>query len=589
MASDRMVVLRRNRGLFVAVVLLCVVAFVGSRMLQTRALKSKVADAQTRAHAAAALVNGQLPSNSLAKPLDGVTTSRLKTHLASEPVIAIRVWSPSGVMRFSSLGKDGSPPLTDLLKPATKGQGRAVATTQGGIMTTYLPLRAGSGAQAFGAVEVQQSYAAILAAAASPWSLVRTGAEAVGAIALFLLLLGFVLAVPVRRKSKTGVGFAGDEKKASTGPAAGPTTPEDRKLRKELAASETAKQQATEELEKVKAQLQSDHDRAGARIEELQGELERVNAKLKEAQVAATARPAPDPLIAELEAALAQERRRGAEADTRVAELEGQMQQGEERLRATYADVETLRAELEDLNTQGAEERDRIEARGRDLEEQLEQSEARLRTTYAEVETLRAELEATAQLQEVAPAAGPDLQPEVDRLHAETAELRAHIATLDAELGSALDRAREAEDLVASLQATPAPEAVDAATGPDLQPEIDRLLAETAELRARNASLDGELGSALERAREAEDLAAALQDRLSEPGAEGEAEIEEDVDEIARRALDPDENPLDAFAARQGGLEPSADGDTSADDLRSRLTRAAARKKGHIDGEPDWP
>jgi hypothetical protein len=466
--SNPLVAIRRRRGVFLGLLLLCLVVFAAGVMLQRRALAQQQTQADSRARVIASEVGAQLHGNRLSKPLDAATTARLLAHATHVPVIAERVWTPTGTLRFSSLSKDRSPPVMDLLKPSTKGTGHAASSYDGNVVTTYMPLRTGLGAPAYGAVEVQQSYAAMVTAAATPWSTVRTGATALGFLLLLALVLGSIAGLPGRRATKAGAGFVrggnGPEPrpelqfvredpakvKAQADQAKAEKAQADRvqadQAKADRAQAEADKRAAQEELVKVKEQFRSDHDRAGARIEELSSELERVNAKLQEAQVAAiaaAAAPVVDPTVVEhvheLEQSLAEERHRSTAAEARTTEMQAELDQTESRLRSSYSEIETLGAELSDR--------------------------------------------------------------------------RANVERLDAELGAALERAREAED-----------------------------------------------------------MAAAFQDRLRTPEPDG------------------NENPLDVWAARQPeSVESGADDDAAAGDLRSRLTRAAARKHGRNQGEAEWP
>ena len=464
--SDPLVALRRGRGSFVAVLFLCMAVFGASMMLQKRALRQQQAQADARARAIVSVVGAQIRGDRLTKPLDAAATARLRARPPHVPVIAERVWSLTGVLRYSSLRKDASPPLQDLLKASTKGSGRTVTSVEGNVMTTYLPLHAGVGAPAFGALEVQQSYAALLAAAATPWTLVRTGVTLLGLLMLLAILLGAIAGLRGRRAARAGAGFVakGEVPEVELGGEG------HKRVREDLARADSDRRAAQEELAtaqeelaKVREQLRSDNDRAGERIEELSGELERVNAKLKEAQVIASdaaARMKADPAVAErvleLEESLAQERHRSTSAEERTAEIQAELEQNESRLRSSYAEIETLGAEV--------------------------------------------------------------------------ADLRANVERLSTELGEALERAREAED-----------------------------------------------------------LAAALQDRLTAADAELAATAEPDPSPYEASPFDPEANPLDAWAARQPDTDPVGDDDEAAGDLRARLTRAAARKRGRNMGDSEWP
>jgi len=562
MTANPMTMLRRGRGVFVVVLLLCLAAYGASLFLQKRSLASEQAKTLAASHAEANTFAAQLGTEQLAKAPGAGVVAKLDAHVPGPPVIAIRLWTVAGTLRYSSLKKDASPPVTGLLKASTKGMGHAATSVEGNVMTTYLPLHAGKDKEPFGAVEVQQSYSPVEAAAAKPWSTVRTGAEALGVLMLAALLLGFVGGLPRRRAAKAGAGFVSKGQSPEPLPAA--MNEEQARLRQELAQADTERNAATEELGAVKEQLQANHQRAGARIEELQAELARVGAKLKEAQVAsATAARTSDPSltarIAELEQTLQAEQLRNAEAETRAHDLKNEVA----RL-TSDADRKT-----------GEEQTSAL--RVLELEAAIEQIDERLRDAHSDAERLRTELES---VRDVPPPV--DLQPEVDRLQSELTDAQAHVDRLDAELGSALQRANEAEVAQLMAQSAPAPEVV------DLKPEVDRLQAEATDLQTRAERLDVELGSALERAREAEDLAAALQDRVNALASTNGAANGSTNGFVPEAEPSRDPNPLDVWAARQPEADPEDD-EAEPGALRSRLARAAARKKGHTFGDPDWP
>lgn len=532
MTANPMTMLRRGRGLFVVVLFLCLAAYGASLTLQKRSLASEQARTVTQSHAEVNTFAAALGNEQLAKAPDAATVAKLDAHVPGPPVIAMRLWTVRGTLRYSSLNKDASPPVMDLLKASTKGLGHAATSVQGNVMTTYVPLHEGKDKAPFGAVEIQQSFSPVEAAAAKPWSTVRTGAVALGVLMLIALLLGFVGGLPGRRAAKAGAGFVSKGEGPDPLPAA--ANEEQQRLRQELTLADTERDAAAAELATMKEQVQANTQRAGARIEELENELERVNQKLKDAQIAnATAVQTADPSltarIGELEQMLQAEQLRNAEAETRAHDLKNEVA----RL-------------VSEADREAGEERTSA-LRILELEAEVEQMDQRLHDSHADVDRL---------------------QTDAGRLQAELLDAQMHVERLDGELGSALERERDAQ-------------------APDLQPEVDRLRAESFELQTRVDRLDAELGSALERAREAEDLAAALQDHVN--GLASPNGIAAAADPDHEPGLDPT-NPLDVWAARQpeSDLNPSED-EAETGELRSRLARAAARKKGHNFGDPDWP
>ncbi len=284
--------------------------------------------------------------------------------------------------------KDASPPVMELLKASTKGLGRTATSVEGNVMTTYFPLHAGDGAGPSARWRCSSRTRPSRRRPPSRGSSVRTGAVALGLLMLLAMLLGSSAGcrggAPPRRapgsslrvKARNPAGRREGEQAGCDRNWHGPTPTGARRRR-----SRTAQ----EELAKVREQARSGNDRAGERIEELYGELERVNAKLKDAQVIASgaaARMKADPAVAE-----------------RVLELE-------EALR---------RSDTEAPPPRSAPPRYR-------------RSLSRTRAACA------------------APT------PRSSRSAPESADLRASVERLSTELGDALERAREAEDLAAAFQ-----------------------------------------------------------------------------------------------------------------------------------------
>ena len=212
-----LVALRTRRTMFVVLVVVSAIAFFAVGSFASRALVQSEADAQATAKAlATAGVASVLEPEDVTGPIGGETAEDLLDRLrrgvlADGTVFRMRVWSPEGTLLFSTDAADVADSLADLpsIGIATKGGGRPVSrVVDQEIFETYVPLRL-RGGDALGAVQVDQGYTPIAEKAASPWSLLRTIAFAVGGICLVLAITatlpigvarngGFVAAKPSR-------------------------------------------------------------------------------------------------------------------------------------------------------------------------------------------------------------------------------------------------------------------------------------------------------------------------------------------------------------------------------------------------------
>jgi hypothetical protein len=365
----------------VAGFVLCVAGVVATVVMQGRALDKEVAHAQGRARAVANEVDGALGTTELDEPidpdLDRQLSTRLNHALAGENFIAARVWTPDGTLRHSTLARDRSQADITVLRTATKGTGRITSVVDGEVMTTFVPLRDGANGAPFGAVEVQQPYTPVLAAAASPWSTLRLGALVAAGVMLFLFALGMLGIIPVRRNERRGAGFVGgaraadesdlDEDEpvgAELGPFKQPLPPLERTAEPSAASdpsdsldpvapSPVAPSSEASELERLRDELKALNRRTGARITELQDELDRSKEQLQEARKAA-APPVEDPTLIErmrdLQDQLRVEHMRAGTAEARVKGLEAQLKLLESRI----AELTGPEGELETEGTRAA-------------------------------------------------------------------------------------------------------------------------------------------------------------------------------------------------------------------------------------------
>jgi hypothetical protein len=552
MALDPVQRLRRNRGVFVVVLLACAGLFVGSLIMQGRALTTARTQTQGRARAVANEVDGSLGVSSLERPIDARTSAqldaRLRHALAGEVVMAVRLWTPTGTLRYSTIDNDHTTALEDTLRESVKGVGKATTIVDGEVMTTFLPLRTGPDGAPFGAVEIVQPYTPVLAASSQPWTTIREAATLVGALMALMIAVGFLAAIPARRAAKAGAGFVS----ANGSGAPLPVSSEDLQyLNDELARSEAERRTLEGELERVSGRLNTDNERAAARVNELQEELGEAKVRLHELQ-AATASSAADDDVARWKA-------KAQTAEVRVAELAARVDELETRGEALGA-----RADGSQVLEAGTSEL--VANLERSVEEARTDAEASRRaaaTAQAEMETLLARTEVT----------NAHAKDDLERARARIAELEG-----GSRGGSAPPDHLE-EQLEARLEAQALAEA---------QAEAEIVLRrEVAELNDRMARMGEELSFALERAREAEDRGAQLQDRLQEQAAAFEPAPAPQPESVPAATIPRgpavERSPLD------GWIEPTGAVDTDGS-LRERLARNAARKKTRSSrDESEWP
>ena len=543
MALDPVNRLRRNRGVFVVILLACAGLFAGSLVMQGRALTKERAQTQGRARAVANEVDGSLGVASLERPIDATTSAQLDARLhhalAGEVVMAVRLWTPTGTLRYSTIDNDHTTALEDTLRESVKGVGKATTVVDGEVMTTFLPLRTGPDGAPFGAVEIVQPYTPVLVASSQPWTMIREVATGVAVLMVLLIAIGFFAVIPARKAARAGAGFVSTNGKSS----APVVSAEDlQHMNDELARSEADRRTLEGELERVNARLSADNERATTRVNQLQEEVTQAKTRLQEMQ-AATASPAADDEVARWKA-------KAQTAEVRVSELTARLEELETR-------TEALDARADGSQVLEAGTAELIANLERSVEEARTDAEASRRaaaTAQAEMETVLARTEVTSA------QAGEDL-----------AAARARIAELEAGTDVPVPADHLEEQLEARLEAQAIAEA-QAETEVSLRQEV-------AGLRDRIAELGAELDSALERAREAEDRGATLQDQLQE----------QPVPEPAPEPVSPPLAPAVERSPLDGWIEPTGNVDVDGS-LRERLTRNAARKKTRtVRDESEWP
>ena len=422
-------------------VLILLVVLVGALLAlsivqRDRALEQEYEDAQLRAELYAATVfRSTLGPLDVATPLEGNRRDSLLAEVEAfvlvDPKVArVRLWSPDGTLLFSTDPADNPGETSQDPSIATAAGGAVqsrlaaepIATPEGDrratpLFQTFAPLRVRGSANVVGAVEVEQSAAALEKRADDPWWLVQAGAS--GATVLLALLALIAVARGMRRA-----------------PSRRERTKDDRPSRKK--------------------RPEAGWDDGGS---DLQDRLERATARAKEAEAAAQSFAASLQQVSNrLEAV------EGQSSDERVAELKESLRRSEaERamLRAgrpetlVEAEVRELRAKLRDSQAL-AKAAEALVAGGGDLSAVQEQLSAAAREVDAAVE--RAKIaEGRADAAEDRARATGDLataaEQRIDLLEIKLQEIAAGVGAADGpelvEVQRQLDEARQRADEMA--------------------------------------------------------------------------------------------------------------------------------------------
>jgi hypothetical protein len=423
-----------TRRVLILLVVLAGALLALSIVQRDRALEKEYEDAQVRAELYAATVfRSTLGPLDVATPLEGNRRDSLFAEVEAfvliDPMVArVRLWSPDGTLLFSTDPADNpgetsqDPSITTAAGGAVQSRLAAepISPVQGDrraipLFQTFAPLRVRGSANVVGAVEVEQSAAALEKRADDPWWLVQAGAS--GATVLLALLALIAVARGMRRP----------------GASRRERTKDDRPSRKKRA--------------------EAGWDEGGS---DLQDRLERATARAKEAEAAAQSFAASLQQVSNrLEAV------EGQSSDERVAELKESLRRSEaERamLRAgrpetlVEAEVRELRGKLRDSQAL-AKAAEALVAGGGDLSAVQEQLSIAARQVDGAVE--RAKIaEGRADAAEDRARATGDLataaEQRIDMLEIKLQEIVAGVGAADGtelvEVQHELDEARQRAD-----------------------------------------------------------------------------------------------------------------------------------------------
>jgi exonuclease VII small subunit len=501
--------------------------------------------------------------------------------LADDRVARVRIWSPDGLLVFSSDQRDkigeyvaeGDPNIETALAgevvsvptEATLGPKAGLAGADEKLLQTFVPLHLAGETGTSGVVQIDQWYRAIEDEAAGSWAGVRLALVA----ALTASVLWFLFTMR-RQPTPTAVAVGarpaiegeGSEDVVAALARAERAEAEVAAAGERLRALEARALAAEERAARAEADLAevlADRPEAGvdeataARLRELEEERRGLSAELARMRAA----------LAEREAELTRAREgppaAGVEAGAdRIAELEAELER-------TRGEVERSRAELEaavERAVAGEAERTELSSRVETTRAELETTRAELETTRAELETTRAELETTRAELETTRA---ELRTAMTDLDEARAQLSARVSA------AAEEPAEDVEALRARIEELEAARRTDIAELQRAREALANTQYEAAQALRRAKELEGEL--AVLRAEAVEAPAAAG------PEEEGRPTIGERLAALARERTSERRPPAEPMAAETEREAPAAEQpEEEGLSLRERLARAAAAR-----------
>jgi predicted nucleic acid-binding Zn-ribbon protein len=611
-------VFRARRTLIWGVVSVVVgAALAMSFVLAGGAVSNAENDAKQRAEGYAnSVLYKALTPGMVGQPIDGKDYGDVLVQvqagiLNNNDVVRVRVWNRSGQLVFSSdqrdrLGQqagfggvlkkvfDGST-VSDVTGPRVAPE-PGLAGTNEQLLLSYVPLRLGSQTSPTAAVEIDQRYSAILAAAHVVWRPLQIALGVLLLFALGMLLVSFRSgAVP------SGAGLAGDPRAAERLRSLEKQTKELEKRARE--AADRAKQaddrvRAAEEradaMTKAKTALEqqlasaernlrdtltasrSNQDDATALSARLP-ELERENAELR-ARTAAAESVVPGVSAEELAAVQTRAREAEGERDRFAREIE-RLNIAMSESNAAYNRATELETRLAEVQALGSDADSRVaaaQARAAELETRVAEAEAR---ALGSEQRLADSDRRLAEIEQRSKSSVDQAQVDLDRISIRLSETQAALAESTdrmTKLQSDLQRVQqEKDDAVAELQRA------GLATG-ERDQEVERLRAAITErdqqsqdlqrtVLERNAELEqlrnglGERSGEADHARAETAAKAAELDQLRAEAVAKNAELDQLRAESASRATE-----LEQLRAE------SASGATELDRLRADLTARTA-------------
>jgi hypothetical protein len=461
--------------------------------------------------------------------------------LADPNVTAVRVFDTAGALVFSSAANDATVADPAIVRSALAGSG-SVDDSDAAALRTYAVVDGLVG-------EIEQDAAEVRGAATLPWTIGQYGGIGI-AIVLFgsALFAGNGTKPAKQRAPKTTSAPVKQTKNELAG-----DDPELAKLRARSEKAEQSRRAMEDQLNTLRSQILSGDAGSQARVTELEGHLQDAHTRVTQIETTNTVLTAR---VAELEAAVAtsapaQQRATSLEAD--VAVSKGRVEELEQLLRTVEA--RAAQAETSAAATTGQVEEAHVKARQAEL--QVQEAVDRALDAERRVEALQARLD-TADSNALATSSTSDedgraLRDAVAR--AESTELLLRAA--EARAAAAEARASEVETAV---RATPSP----AANGtPAVEGGVRELEIALADARA----------AAWEAQPEVEGPSLGVVETHAVPE-DGEARSEVPHEQLGEA------DAIRAELERMGHIVEHAGEAGDVDDLRGRLAKTAARKKG---------
>jgi hypothetical protein len=385
---DRFTRDRVSRFVWGGLTVVCLASLVGAKFGERWALQDQEDAAKSLTeHVAETTVYSNVIASNIAEPIRFYYRpfyTQLLAQVFTDPTVArVRVFDTDGVLRFSSeRGGQGSLQVDDPgVQAASQGQTYERLTTSGFTLSTvggtgeatrlfqtYAPLHAPDRLPVVGAVEVDYRYDTLAAAAQDPWRTLQL------AFAVLVFLCAAMTALSLRRPTqRVGAGVVALKRTLAPRPDVDGAT--DGALEQDLAAAGSSSPLVARvtkreeerlaamraEADELRGELQASKEQV-AQAEEAYGFLE---TRLHQLQQAMTERDletseGADERISQLEEALRateserDELRAGAQSDPAVEKLAGleeQRREAEERARAAEERTAGLEMQLEELRS----------------------------------------------------------------------------------------------------------------------------------------------------------------------------------------------------------------------------------------------
>jgi hypothetical protein len=463
--------------------------------------------------------------------------------LADPQVTAVRVFDADGALVFSSVAADATVADPAVVQAALAGPG-SIDDSDATALRTY--------AVADGLVgEVEQDATEVRSTATLPWMIGQYGGIGIAVVLLGSALFAGNGTKPAKQPKKTKKTTSASVKQTKNELAG--DDPEVAKLRAKADKAEQSRRAMEDQLNTLRSQILSGDAGSQARVGELEGHLQDSHTRvtqLESTNVVLTAR------VAELETAVAnsgpaQQRAASLEAD--LAATKGRAQELEQQLRTVEA-----KASLAQTSAAGASGQvEEAHVKARQAEVQVQEAVDRALDAERRVEALQARLDAVgANGGATSPSGDEDGRALRDAAaRAESAELLLRAA--EARAVAAEARAAEVETAARSTR-SPA-----TAGSPAVEGGVRELEIALADARA----------AAWEAQPEVEGPSLGVVETHAVP------EDEEARSEVPQAQLG-EADAIRAELERMGHIVEHAGEAGDVDDLRGRLAKTAARKKG---------